>query len=64
MESSPGQTELCPLQYPWSFRVREFLPGRDPKSFYINTGGSRYRGVHKDGAIAEISGDEVDSCSL
>ena len=41
-----------------------FIPGRDPKSLYLDTDGSRYRGYYEDGTAAEIPSDEVNDCSL
>ena len=46
----------------WNFVL--FLPGRDLKSVYINTDGSKYRGIYEDISVAEIPGNKVDNCSL
>ena len=53
LNDSPGRPEFI-----------GYLPGRDPKSLYVNTDGSRYRGKYMDGTVAEIPSDEVDNCSL
>ena len=53
LASTPGRSEFV-----------GFLPGRDPRSLYINTDARDYEGVYEDKTIAEISGDEVDNCYL
>ena len=53
-----------PKNTPHRSEFISFIPGRDPKSLYINTETRDYWGKFEDGTTAEISGDEVDDCSL
>lgn len=60
-EANPN---YIPKNTPHRSEFISFIPGRDPKSLYINTETKDYQGKFEDGTTAEIPGDEVDNCSL